>query len=104
LVEGELSTPRKIEAGVPQGFVLAPILYSLYTNDVLATPGTNLALLADDTCIYAAEEHERRVLCKLQCGLTAVNTWCERWNIQINEGKIQAIYISRRLRVPEDVL
>jgi hypothetical protein len=27
-----------------------------------------------------------------------------RWNIKINEGKTQAIYFSRRLRVPEDVL
>jgi hypothetical protein len=33
LVEGEFSTLRKIVAGVPQGFVLAPILYSLYKSD-----------------------------------------------------------------------
>jgi hypothetical protein len=45
-----------------------------------------------------------RVLCNLQRGLTAVNSWCERWNIRINEGKNQAIYFSRRLRVPEDAL
>jgi hypothetical protein len=33
-----------------------------------------------------------------------VNPWCERWNIKINEAKTQAIYFSRRLIVPEDVL
>jgi hypothetical protein len=33
-----------------------------------------------------------------------MNSWCERWNIKINEWKTRAIYFPRRLRVPEDVL
>jgi hypothetical protein len=28
-------------------------------------------------------------------------TWCERWNIKINEDKIQAIYFPHILRLPE---
>jgi hypothetical protein len=72
--------------------VLALVLCSLYINDVTVAPGTQLALFADDTCIYATEKHKRRVLCKLQRGLTAVNSWYERWNIKINEGKTQSIY------------
>jgi hypothetical protein len=67
-------------------------------------PETHLALLADDTCIYATEKHERCVLCKLQRGLTAVKSLCERQNIKINEGNAQAIHFSSRLRVLENVL
>jgi hypothetical protein len=37
-VEGELSTPREIQAEVPQGSVLSHTLYSLYINDPLETP------------------------------------------------------------------
>jgi hypothetical protein len=77
---------------VPEGSVLAPILYSLYINNAPAATGTQLALFADNTCIYATEKQERRVLCKLQRGLTAVNSWYERWSIKTNEGKTQAIY------------
>jgi hypothetical protein len=42
-------------AKVSEGFVLAPILYSLYTriSDTSAAPETHLAMFTDDTCIYA---------------------------------------------------
>jgi hypothetical protein len=95
----EFSAPREIEARVPQGSVLALVLYSLHTDDASVAPRTHLALLVDNTCMYTTEKHERRVLCKLQRGLTAVNSRCERWNIKINEVKTQAIYFSRSLRV-----
>jgi hypothetical protein len=32
-VEGEMSTPRRMQAGVPQGSVLCSSLYNLYIND-----------------------------------------------------------------------
>jgi hypothetical protein len=69
-----------------------------------AAPGTHLAMFVDDTCVYAKEKYERRVLLKLQRGVTAVNSWCECCNIKQNEGKTQAIYFSRSPRVPDEVL
>jgi hypothetical protein len=80
-VEGELSTPREIQAGVPQGSVLAPTVYSLYINDTPRTPGVHLELFADDTCIYATDSKESYVLRKLQRGINAMEEWCEKWNI-----------------------
>jgi retron-type reverse transcriptase len=76
-VKGELSTPRDIQAGVPQGSVLSPILYSLYINDTPQTPGVYLGLFADDTCIYATDRKEGYVLRKFQRGLSAIQTWCD---------------------------
>jgi hypothetical protein len=60
-----------------------------------------LGLLADDICIYATDRKEDYELRKLQRGLNATKTWCERWNIKINVNKTQAIYFSHRLRSPE---
>jgi hypothetical protein len=60
----------------------------------------HLALFSDATCVYATEKHECRVLNKLQRGLTAVGSWCQRWNIKINEGKPRAMYFSKRRRMP----
>jgi hypothetical protein len=103
-IEGEMSTPREIQAGVPQGSVLSPTLYSIYINNAPQSPGVRLALFADDTCIYTTDRKEGYVLRKLQRGLTSVGSWCEQWNIRINEDKTQAIYFSRRIGLPETSL
>jgi retron-type reverse transcriptase len=97
-VEGEMSTAREMQAGMPQGSVLSPTLYNIYINDTPQTPGVHLALFADDTCLHATERKEGYVLRKLQRGLDAIETWYEHWNIKINEEKTQAIYFSHRRR------
>jgi hypothetical protein len=76
----------------------SPTLYNLYINDTPQTIGVNLALFADDTCLYATERKEGYVLRKVQRGLNSTSTWCERWNIKINEEKTQAIYFSHQRR------
>jgi hypothetical protein len=100
-VEGEISVPKDMQAGVPQGSVLSPILYSLYINDRHQTPGIYLGLFADDTCTYATERKEGYVLRKLQRGLSAIETWCKRWNIKLIEFNTQANYFSHRLNPSE---
>jgi hypothetical protein len=62
------------------------------------TPGVCLGIFANDTCIYATDRKESYVLKKLQRGLSAIETWCERWNMKLNEGNTQAIYFSHTFR------
>jgi hypothetical protein len=97
MIEGELSTPRDIQAGVPQVTVLAPTLYNLYINDPPQTSGVYLALFANDTCTYTTDRKEGNVF-------TPMQAWCEHWNIKINEDNIQAIYFSHRRRQVEAYL
>jgi hypothetical protein len=54
-VEGEMSTPRIMKAGVPQGSALSPTLFNMYINDTPQTIGVHLALFADDTCLHAID-------------------------------------------------
>jgi hypothetical protein len=82
-----MPTPRCMQARVPQGSVLSPTLYNLYINDTHQTMGVNLALSADDTCLYATERNEGYVLRKVQRGLNSMSAWCEHWNIKIKEDK-----------------
>jgi hypothetical protein len=83
-VEGEMSTPKEMQAGVPQGSVLSPTLFNLYINDAPQTHVVHLALFADDTCLHATDRKEEFIVRKLQRGLSSMEAWCERWNIKIN--------------------
>jgi hypothetical protein len=43
-----------------------------------------ITLFADDTCLFVTDSKEIFVLRKLQRGLNSMETWRERWNININ--------------------
>jgi hypothetical protein len=57
----------------------------MYVNDAPQTHGVHLALFADDTYLYAKDREEGFIVRKLQHSLSSTETWCERWNIKINE-------------------
>jgi hypothetical protein len=76
----------------------------MYIMDAPQTRGVHLALFADDTCLYARDRKEGFIVRKLQRGLSSMETWCERWNIKINEEKTRGIYFSRSHLPPESRL
>ena len=50
------STIVPFRSGVPQGSVLGPLLYLLFTADIPTTQNTTIATFADDSVIIAANE------------------------------------------------
>jgi hypothetical protein len=51
--EDECSELKQIKAGVPQGSVLGPVLFLLYTGDLSQPEEATVATFADDTVIMA---------------------------------------------------
>ena len=53
-VGNNISTPLILNTGAPQGCVLSPLLYSLFTHDCVAMHASNSIIkFADDTTVVA---------------------------------------------------
>lgn len=96
IVDGELSRPQLIPFGVPQGAVLSPILYNIFTSDVVMVNGVEYYMFADDTGFASADKHPEIIIEKLQSAQNKLEDYQRRWKIKINPAKTQAIFFTRR--------
>ncbi|KMQ86018.1 rna-directed dna polymerase from mobile element jockey-like protein, partial [Lasius niger] len=81
----EYSGLREIAAGVPQGSVLGPVLYQLYTGDIPESSAVVTATFADDTALLATGKNIQIVTRKLQAAVTNITKWTNQWRIKLNE-------------------
>ena len=101
-IEGEYSTAVPLQFGVPQGSVLGPLLYTIYTlplGDLLRKQGVSYHLYADGTQLYLAfdfsettSQHES--LNKLQNCVSRIKSWMTTNKLMLNESKTEVIRIS----------
>jgi hypothetical protein len=87
---------HNIGSGVPQGSVLGPILYILYTYDLPQTPDITLATFADDTALLSSSIDPATASVNLQVALDNVSHWLSNWKIKVNETKSQHVTFSMR--------
>ena len=103
-VNNEHSLPRNIPAGVPQGSLLGPFLFILYTNDISILKNTSLSMYADDTAIISSSYGLKPISNKLQKSLVTLNNYFNKWKIKINQDKTEAIiFTTRRQPLPSTI-
>ena len=90
------SSTKPIRAGVPQGSVLGPLLYLLYTADIPKPRNVMVATFADDTALLAPHEEYSTAVTMLQQALTEIDIWTRRWKIRLNAGKTVRIDFTLR--------
>ena len=96
-VNGFLSDKISPIAGVPQGFVLSPLLFLIYIND-LPNPHhrqNSKSQFADDTALWAASKNVQFAAKRLHKDLRNLAKWCAKWRIKLNPEKTKVIIFSR---------
>ena len=92
-LNGVLSSPCKVNSGVPQGSVLGPILFLMYINDIADGVQSQLRLFADDCIIYrtinSPEDHKI-----LQQDLNQLSMWAKTWQMEFNVSKCNILRVS----------
>lgn len=90
-----VSSVARVACGVPQGSILAPILFSLYMlplGSILKKHGVSYHFYADDTQIYLPLKHnDKQGLETLLACLTDVRSWMSLNFLHLNESKTEVI-------------
>lgn len=90
-VDGQKSSMRTINAGVPQGAILSPILYSIFTSDFKIGKEQSVAFYADDSALISSGKVSNAIVKNMKKGLMACQRYFKKWKIKINHNKTQAI-------------
>ena len=91
---------RAVESGVPQGSVLAPILFLIYINDMPEGVNSYMNLFADDAklCRRVRTEEDCKVL---QEDLDRIWRWSKKWEMEFNVSKSHVMEMGKSERRPE---
>ena len=108
-VEGSLSNLQSINAGVPQGSVIFPVLFILFINDLLTSTSFSIHSFADDTFLSSSfsfnpNDHgstditlHGNISASLLCNdLTVIEKWGKDNLMLLNQSKTKQAVISRK--------
>lgn len=90
-LEGKVSRWRIQKNGLPQGSVLAPTLFNIYTNDqpILTQAGVKHFIYADDTALAAQGDTFQDVESTLEESLRVLSDYYDENFLKPNPSKIQ---------------
>ncbi|XP_063739694.1 titin-like [Eleginops maclovinus] len=94
------SSTLTLNTGAPQGCVLSPLLYSLFTHDCVATHSSNTIIkFADDTTVIGLITDGDETAYREE--VRALTSWCQDNNLHLNVSKTKELIVDYRKRQRE---
>ena len=86
---------KQISYGVPQGYILGPLLFLLFINDLpLYTNNVFTDLYADDTTLYDIQDSKEQIENNLQSALNSLQIWCRSSGMTLNSSKTKVMLVT----------
>ena len=94
---------RSIWKGLPQGSVLSPLLYSIYTYDLEQSVSCfcNILQYADDLAMYVSSKSIETATSRLNSALYYLNVWLSDHGLSLSIPKCKTVIFSRKRVIPE---
>ena len=83
-----------VHSGIPQGTVIAALLFSIYINDLTAAIKNHTKLFADDTKLIGIL-HDNSSVTSIQNDINHIANWCSIWRMELNESKCKVLHIGK---------
>ena len=97
-VGNDLSDPKIIEIGVPQGSVLGPLLFLLYVNEIPNIERNFIScLFADDTTFLLGGSEVNSLFQLCNFGLVKFSEWCRANRLSVNVLKTNFMLFSNSI-------
>lgn len=97
----EMSELYPVSSGVPQGSVMGPILYLIFTADLPLSENVVIGTFADDTAVLSVDSDPIKASQKLQASLDKICRWTKCWGIKTNETKsVNVTFTTRKGTCP----
>ena len=86
-----MSDFKRVNAGVPQGSVLGPLLFLIYVNDISESLLSLTRLFADDSSLFYSASSLVDIEGLIKHDVRLLVVWAKQWPIKFNPLKTEAI-------------
>ena len=89
VLNGQTSSWLNVTGGVPQGFVLGPLLFLIYINDLADEITSSYKIFADDTSLFSKIGNKSYSNFQLNKDLQTISKWAFQWKMLFNPDPIK---------------